>query len=85
VDEGRQPEPHPGRSEGSLATTLEARSIWSCAPKPTETALVVVHYRNMLEALQSTERSSPPGRAPSSWRDKYILDLTGKSLDYARQ
>ena len=72
-------------SEGTLATTLEAKINLEPRPKPTETALVVVHYRSMLEALQSIGEILPTRPCAIELVDKYILDLTRKSLDYARQ
>ena len=72
-------------SEGTLATTLEAKISLEPRPKPTETALVVVHYRSMLEALQSIGEILPTRPCAIELVDKYILDLTRKSLDYARQ
>ncbi|HXZ44317.1 MAG TPA: anaerobic glycerol-3-phosphate dehydrogenase subunit C [archaeon] len=70
-------------SEGTLATTLEARI--NLEPRPTMTALMVVHYRSMLEALESTMEILTTGPSAVELVDKYIMDLTRASLDYARQ
>ncbi len=70
-------------SEGTLATTLEARI--NLEPRPKMTALMVVHYRTMLEALESTMEILTTGPSAVELVDKYIMDLTRASLDYARQ
>jgi len=72
-------------SEGTLAATLEAKINLEPRPKPTETALMVVHYRDMFEALESTMEIVSTGPAAVELVDKHILDLTRSSLEYARQ
>lgn len=72
-------------SEGTLATTLEAKVNLEPRPKPTQIALMVVHYRTMAEALESTNEILTTGPTAIELADKYILDLTRTSLEYARQ
>ena len=72
-------------SEGTLAATLEAKINLEPRPKPTETAVMVVHYRDMFEALESTMEIVSTGPSAVELVDKYILELTRTSLEYARQ
>jgi FAD/FMN-containing dehydrogenase/Fe-S oxidoreductase len=72
-------------SEGTLATTLEAKVNLEPRPKPTQIALMVVHYRTMAEALESAAEILTTGPTAIELADKYILDLTRSSLEYARQ
>ena len=70
-------------SEGTLATTLEAKV--NLEPRPRMTALMVVHYPRMLEALESTMEILTTGPSAVELVDKYVMDLTRASLEYARQ
>jgi len=70
-------------SEGTLATTLEAKI--NLEPRPKMTALMVIHYRTMLEALESTMELLTTGPSAVELVDKYVMDLTRASLEYARQ
>jgi FAD/FMN-containing dehydrogenase/Fe-S oxidoreductase len=72
-------------SEGTLATTLEAKINLAPRPKPTEVALMVVHYRNLFEALECTTEIMQTAPTAIELMDKYILDLTRASTEYARQ
>ena len=72
-------------SEGTLATTLEAKINLEPRPKPTETGLMVIHYRSMLEALESTMEILTTSPAAVELMDKYVMDLTRASTEYARQ
>jgi FAD/FMN-containing dehydrogenase/Fe-S oxidoreductase len=72
-------------SEGTLATTLDAKINLEPRPKPTQVALMVVHYRTMTDALESTAEILTTGPTAIELADKYILDLTRTSLEYARQ
>ena len=72
-------------SEGTLATTLEAKINLEPRPKPLETALMVVHYRTMLEALESTMEILTTGPSAVELADKYIMDLTRANMELARQ
>jgi FAD/FMN-containing dehydrogenase/Fe-S oxidoreductase len=72
-------------SEGTLATTLDARINLEPRPKPSQIALMVVHYRTMTDALESTVEVLATEPTAIELADKYILDLTRRSLEYARQ
>ena len=72
-------------SEGTLATTLEAKLNLEPRPTPAQVALMVVHFRTMPEALESTSEILTTGPTAVELADKYILDLTRRSLEYARQ
>ncbi len=72
-------------SEGTLATTLEAKINLEVRPKPTEVALMVVHYHDMFEALESTTEIMATDPTAVELMDKCILDLTRASQEYARQ
>jgi FAD/FMN-containing dehydrogenase/Fe-S oxidoreductase len=72
-------------SEGTLATTLDAKINLEPRPKPTQVALMVAHYRTMTDALESTAEILTTGPTAIELADKYILDLTRTSLEYARQ
>jgi FAD/FMN-containing dehydrogenase/Fe-S oxidoreductase len=72
-------------SEGTLATTLEAKINLEPRPKPTQTALMVVHFRTITEALESSVEILSTGPTAIELQDKCILDLTRQSLDYSRQ
>ncbi len=72
-------------SEGTLATTLEAKINLEPRPAPTQVALMVVHFGTMFEALESTTEILTTGPTAIELADKYILDLTRRSLEYARQ
>ena len=72
-------------SEGTLAATLEAKINLEPRPKPVETALMVVHFRDMFEALESTMEIVSTGASAVELVDRYIMNLTRASLEYARQ
>ena len=72
-------------SEGTLATTLEAKINLEPRPAPTQVALMVVHFGTMFDALESTTEILTTGPTAIELADKYILDLTRRSLEYARQ
>jgi FAD/FMN-containing dehydrogenase/Fe-S oxidoreductase len=72
-------------SEGTLATTLEARINLEPRPRPAETALMVVHYRDMFEALESTMEIVSTGPAAVELVDQYILDLSRANMELSRQ
>jgi len=72
-------------SEGTLATTLEATVNLEPRPRPTETALMALHFPTMLDALQATQEVLTTGPYAVELMDKYVMDLTRKSLEYARQ
>jgi FAD/FMN-containing dehydrogenase/Fe-S oxidoreductase len=72
-------------SEGTLATTLEAKINLVPRPAPNTVALMVVHYRDMFEALASAQEVLTTSPSGVELVDKYVLDLTRASLEYARQ
>lgn len=72
-------------SEGTLATTLEARINLVPRPAPHQIGLVVIHFRTMLEALAASQEILETGPSGIELVDKYVLDLTRASLEYARQ
>lgn len=72
-------------SEGTFGTTLEARVNLEPRPGPTETALMVVHYPTMLDALQSTQEILTTEPYAVELMDKYVMDLTARHPEYSRQ
>ncbi len=72
-------------SEGTLATVLEARINLVRRPRPTETALMVVHFPDMFQALDAGPEILTTGPSAVEFTDKYILDLSRSTLEYARQ
>ena len=72
-------------SEGTLATTLEATVNLVPRPAPDRVALMVVQYRSMFEALASAQEILATNPSGVELVDKYVLDLTRASMEYARQ
>ncbi|MFB3818122.1 MAG: anaerobic glycerol-3-phosphate dehydrogenase subunit C [Candidatus Methylomirabilales bacterium] len=72
-------------SEGTFATTLEARVNLEPRPGPTETALMAVHYPTMLDALQSTQEILTTEPYAVELMDKYVMDLTRRHPEYSRE
>jgi FAD/FMN-containing dehydrogenase/Fe-S oxidoreductase len=72
-------------SEGTFGTTLDARVNLVPRPTPSQTALMVVHYPTMLDALRSTQEILSTAPYSVELMDKYVMDLTRKTLEYARQ
>jgi len=72
-------------SEGTLGTTLEAKINLAPRPAPNNVALMVVHFRDMFEALASAQEILTSAPSGVELVDKYVLDLTRASLEYARQ
>jgi len=70
-------------SEGTLAATVEAKV--NLVPRPKMTALAVVHFPTLLEALEATTEILPCGPSAVELVDKTILDLTKGSLEYSRR
>ncbi|MBI4532097.1 MAG: anaerobic glycerol-3-phosphate dehydrogenase subunit C [Candidatus Latescibacteria bacterium] len=70
-------------SEGTLATVVEARL--DLLPRPTMTVLDVVHFRDLIEAMEATITIVEHGPAAVELLDKMILDLTKDSLEYSRR
>ncbi|MBP2672555.1 MAG: linked oxidase domain protein, partial [candidate division NC10 bacterium] len=57
-------------SEGTLATTLDATINLEPRPKPSQIALMVVHYRTMTDALESTAEILTTGPTAIELADK---------------
>ena len=72
-------------SEGTLATTLEAKINLVPRPKPNQLGLIVVHFPDMFQALDASVEILETHPTAVELEDKYILDLTRQSLEYARQ
>ncbi|MBI4537710.1 MAG: anaerobic glycerol-3-phosphate dehydrogenase subunit C [candidate division NC10 bacterium] len=72
-------------SEGTLATTVEARINLVPRPGPHQVALMVVQYRSMFEALASAQEILTTNPSGVELVDRYVLDLTRASIEYARQ
>jgi FAD/FMN-containing dehydrogenase/Fe-S oxidoreductase len=66
-------------SEGTLLTILEAK-VRLC-PRPKATALDVVHYRDVQEALESSESILETGPYAVELTDKVILDLARNNIE----
>jgi FAD/FMN-containing dehydrogenase/Fe-S oxidoreductase len=72
-------------SEGTLATTVEAKITLVPRPKPNQLGLSVVHFPDMFQALDAATEILETRPTAIELEDKYILDLTRQSLEYARQ
>ncbi len=70
-------------SEGTLAVTLEANV--KVVPRPKHTALDVIHFRTVMEALQVTPFILPLGPSQVELADKVLLDMTREQIEYARR
>src|SRR5215470_5773721 len=68
-------------SEGTLVTVLEAKV--RLVPRPKRTALDVVHYRDVQEALESSASILETGPYAVELTDKMILDLARANLEYS--
>ncbi|PYV37483.1 MAG: oxidoreductase, partial [Acidobacteria bacterium] len=70
-------------SEGTLAIVTEAKL--KIMPRPKFTALEVVHFRSLVEAVESSREILACGPAAMELLDKMILDLGRHSLEYSRR
>lgn len=70
-------------SEGTLAVTTEATV--KIVPRPKFTALAVLHFRGVAEALESTGEILPLQPNAIELVDKYFLDLTRAQLELGRR
>jgi FAD/FMN-containing dehydrogenase/Fe-S oxidoreductase len=66
-------------SEGTLLTILEARV--RLVRRPRATALTVIHYRDMQEALESSQAILETGPYAVEVTDKLILDLARNNIE----
>jgi FAD/FMN-containing dehydrogenase/Fe-S oxidoreductase len=69
-------------SEGTLAVVTEA--TLNLVPLPAHTAVAVVHFDDLLAALEATPEVLAFGPAAVELTDRTILDLTRANLEYAR-
>jgi FAD/FMN-containing dehydrogenase/Fe-S oxidoreductase len=70
-------------SEGTLVTILEAK-VRLCR-RPRATALDVIHYRDMLEALESSQPILETGPHAVELTDKLILDLARGNIEQSQR
>ena len=70
-------------SEGTLLTILEARV--RLVRRPRATAVDVIHYRDMQEALESSQAILETGPYAVEVTDKLILDLARNNIEQSRR
>jgi FAD/FMN-containing dehydrogenase/Fe-S oxidoreductase len=70
-------------SEGTLLTILEAKV--RLVRRPKATAINVIHYRDMQEALESSQAILETGPYAVEVTDKLILDLARNNIEQARK
>src|SRR5262245_57940045 len=70
-------------SEGTLVTILEAK-VRLCR-RPRATAVAVIHYRDMLEALESSQAILETRPHAVELTDKMILDLARGNLEQSQR
>jgi FAD/FMN-containing dehydrogenase/Fe-S oxidoreductase len=70
-------------SEGTLLTVLEAKV--RLVPRPKRTALDVIHYRNIQEALESSQSILETGPYAVELTDKVILDLARNNIEQSKR
>ncbi len=70
-------------SEGTLVTVLEARV--RLVERPRATALDVIHYRDLQEALESSQSILETGPYAVELTDRMILDLARGNLEHAQR
>jgi FAD/FMN-containing dehydrogenase/Fe-S oxidoreductase len=68
-------------SEGTLATIVEAKM--RLVKRPQKTALDVIHYRDIQEALESSQAILETGPYAVELTDKMILDLARANIEQA--
>jgi len=69
-------------SEGTLATTVEAKI--NLVPTPKMTALDVIHFHTLIEAMEAVNPILEEAPSAVELIDKTILDMTKSSLEYSR-
>ncbi|HEU4752075.1 MAG TPA: FAD-binding oxidoreductase, partial [Armatimonadota bacterium] len=69
-------------SEGTLATVVEAKL--RLVPAPRHTALLISHFHDLLEALETTQEILAHGPSAVELVDRLLLDLTRDNLSLAR-
>jgi FAD/FMN-containing dehydrogenase/Fe-S oxidoreductase len=70
-------------SEGTLLTIVEAKV--RLVPRPKHTALEVIHYREMQEALESSQSILETGAYAVELTDKMILDLARGNIEHRQR
>ena len=70
-------------SEGTLLTILEAKV--RLVKRPTATAVDVIHYHDMQEALESSQAILETGPYAVEVTDKLILDLARNNIEQSRR
>jgi len=70
-------------SEGTLLTVLEARV--RLVKRPAKTALDVIHYRDIQEALESSQSILETGPYAVELTDKVILDLARNNIEQSKR
>ncbi len=70
-------------SEGTLLTIVEAKV--RLVPRPRHTALDVIHYRDMQEALESSQSILETGAYALELTDKMILDLARDNIEHRKR
>ncbi len=70
-------------SEGTLLTMVEAKV--RLVPRPKKTALDVVHYRDIQEALESSQAILETGPYAVELTDKMILDLARGNIEQSQR
>ncbi len=69
-------------SEGTLATTVEAKI--NLVPTPKMTALNVIHFRTLIESMEAVQPILECKPTAVELIDKTILDMTKESLEFSR-
>ncbi|KAA3643491.1 MAG: FAD-binding oxidoreductase [Chloroflexi bacterium] len=70
-------------SEGTLALTLDAKI--KLVPRPAKTALAIIHFKDLLEAMDAVPRILEVEPSAIELIDDVMIELTRKVPDYARQ
>jgi FAD/FMN-containing dehydrogenase/Fe-S oxidoreductase len=70
-------------SEGTLVTVLEAKV--RLVKRPTRTALDVIHYRDIQQALESSQSILETGPYAVELTDKVILDLARHNIEQSKR
>ncbi len=70
-------------SEGTLGVVTEATV--RVVPRPQHAAVAVVHFHDLLEALEATQVILPHGPSAVELIDRMVLDMTRAQIEYARR
>ncbi len=70
-------------SEGTLLTIVEAKV--RLVPRPKRTALDVIHYREIQEALESSQAILETGPYAVELTDRMILDLARNNIEHSKR